>query len=183
MLLGQGGDYGVAGSGGGGAFVYDTPANQPVAIRQMHSGGGGGLGGNARVGRHMSGGSMGGSMGSGMGGGGLLAAQLGIGGGGMGGRQSMQNDKRQSMGLPGSAGFQCARERGQVEGRQRVHMCGVYLLYSSLYAWHARRAWSPIGANLRLPLPTALQPEPACEDRHPHGGRWVRLQQPVGNKS
>lgn len=98
--------------GGGGGYGYDTPANQPAAaLRHMHSGGSGGLGGNARAGRHLSGG----GMGAGMAGGGLLAAQLGMGGGGisgggMGARQAMQNDRRQSMGLPGSGGFQCARE-------------------------------------------------------------------------
>lgn len=69
------------GFGSGGAYGYDTPANQPVPVRQMHtSGSGAGR-------RHLSGGL------------GMGPPTLGLPGGGLSGRQSVQNDKRASLGL------------------------------------------------------------------------------------
>lgn len=159
VRLGPGGDFGVpAAGGGGGGFGYDTPANQPAALRQIHSGGSGGLGGSGRVGRNMSGGmgsggmGAGGMAGGGMAGGGLLAAQLAMGGGGMGSRQAMQNDKRQAMGLPGAPGFRCARECGR--GRTG--------------AWHPPTPTSKLASELGVPLPCP-QPAPAYDELHDMG--------------
>ena len=144
VRLGPGADFGAPANGGGGGFGYDTPANQPAALRQMHSGGrsglggGGGLGGSARVGRNMSGGMGSGGMGAGgMASGGLLAAQLAMGGGGMGSHQALQNDRRQAMGLPGAPAFRCARECGVWEGGMGAWMG----------AWH----WSAFHGPKLLP--------------------------------
>lgn len=143
--------------GGGGGYGYDTPANQPAAaLRHMHSGGSGGLGGNARAGRHLSGG----GMGAGMAAGGLLAAQLGMGGGGisgsgMGARQAMQNDRRQSMGLPGSGGFQCAREwqRQAGAGRGCAMQEGLEGLLVSMLSWLLQLHYISPPTNMWLPSP------------------------------
>ncbi|KAI3428508.1 hypothetical protein D9Q98_007332 [Chlorella vulgaris] len=85
--------------GQAGGFAYETPDAMPLQPRQLmtHSGGGGRV---SSGGRHMSGGGGGGLGGAGGG----LGGGLNLGGGMVGQRQALQNDKRQSLGLafPGS---------------------------------------------------------------------------------
>lgn len=80
--------------GQAGGFAYETPDAMPLQPRQLmtHSGGGGRV---SSGGRHMSGGGGGGLGGAGGG----LGGGLNLGGGMVGQRQALQNDKRQSLGL------------------------------------------------------------------------------------
>lgn len=152
------------GSGGGG-FAYDTPANQPVPLRQMHTSGGAG---GAGV-RHLSGGMGGGGMGLGLGGGGM-----GMPGANMGGRQSAQNDKRASLGLAYQQQAGWGRESLAWLGRGRTseHWGWVCLLVQSgACKPQLRAAIIPVTLH-PIPIPPPLQLAPACEIA---GAQWARL--------